>query len=216
MTFCLEVVFQFRTEGQLELSEDTLVSELRERIAEMVNMEPKYVRLVVSGKVLQEDSFTLREYGIISSNKVYVTKLAVNNAAGPSSPVKPVEPESSKDELLKMMSGNPMFQELFSSPELMEAILMSNPQFKEMTEKNPELGHLFKSKKFLQEMAQNMSNPARMKEMMRSADTAMARLDTIPGGFDAMRQLYGTMNDASGTGLDPEVNFLIHRFNSFL
>lgn len=57
-------------------------------------------------------------------------------------------------------------------------------------ERNPELGHALNNPEVLREYMQLASNPNLMQEHLRNADRAMSNLESIPGGFNALRQIY--------------------------
>lgn len=57
-------------------------------------------------------------------------------------------------------------------------------------EQNPELAHAMNNPELIRESIRLMSNPNLMQEHMRNVDRAMSNLESIPGGFNALRQIY--------------------------
>lgn len=93
-------------------------------------------------------------------------------------------------ELLRQALDNPLVQSMTSNPELMRSIMMSNPEMQQLMERNPEISHLMNNPDLMRQTMEMMRNPAMMQEMMRNQDRAMSNLESIPGGFNALRRLY--------------------------
>ncbi|BAM79113.1 probable ubiquilin [Cyanidioschyzon merolae strain 10D] len=86
--------------------------------------------------------------------------------------------------------SSPLMESMAENPELMRALMMANPQIREMINQNPEIGHVLNDPGVLRQTLQLMRNPHLMQEMMRTSDRAMANIESMPGGFDALRRLY--------------------------
>lgn len=86
--------------------------------------------------------------------------------------------------------------------------MRANPQVRAMTEANPEIAAALDNPAVIQDMARVMRNPSLMREMTRNMDRAMANLESVPGGFNALRQfhdqvsqpIYDATNGAHGGG----------------
>jgi len=96
----------------------------------------------------------------------------------------------SNPELLRQALDNPLVQSMTSNPELMRSIMMSNPEMQQLMERNPGISHLLNNPDLMRQTMEMMRNPAMMQEMMRNQDRAMSNLESIPGGFNALRRLY--------------------------
>jgi len=68
--------------------------------------------------------------------------------------------------------------------------MRANPQVRAMTEANPEIAAALDNPAVIQDMARVMRNPSLMREMTRNMDRAMANLESVPGGFNALRQFH--------------------------
>ncbi|KAM9565351.1 ubiquilin-1-like [Guaruba guarouba] len=73
------------------------------------------------------------------------------------------------------------------SADLIRDLIMSVPQLQQLVEENPEIGHVFSN---LHTIRDAFSSPAIMQEMIRNRDLAMNNLESIPGGYSALEQLY--------------------------
>eukprot|EP00112_Aurelia_sp_Birch-Aquarium-sp1_P024465 Seg776.3 transcript_id=Seg776.3/GoldUCD/mRNA.D3Y31 product=Ubiquilin-1 protein_id=Seg776.3/GoldUCD/D3Y31 len=93
-------------------------------------------------------------------------------------------------DLLRQTMDNPYVRNLMSNPEMMQQLMMSNPQLRQMMERNPEISHLLNNPELLRQTFEMASNPSMMQEMMRNQDRALSNLESIPGGFNALRRLY--------------------------
>lgn len=96
----------------------------------------------------------------------------------------------SNPEMLRQALDNPLVQSMTSNPELMRSIMLSNPEMQQLMERNPEISHLLNNPDLMRQTMEMMRNPAMMQEMMRNQDRAMSNLESIPGGFNALRRLY--------------------------
>ncbi|XP_064365321.1 ubiquilin-1-like [Dromaius novaehollandiae] len=81
-------------------------------------------------------------------------------------------------------------QHIFANAELARDFIMSNPQVQQLVEQNPEIGHILTNPHFIREILEASSSPAMMQEMIRNHDRALNNLESIPGGYSALEQLY--------------------------
>lgn len=93
-------------------------------------------------------------------------------------------------EAMSNMMNNPMMQSLTENPEMLRGIIESSPQMREMMNSNPELARAMRDPETLRNAMRAAQNPAYMREMMRHQDVAMANIQNMPGGFDAIRRMY--------------------------
>ncbi|XP_066921093.1 ubiquilin-1-like isoform X1 [Clytia hemisphaerica] len=93
-------------------------------------------------------------------------------------------------DMLQQALDNPLVQSITSNPDLMRSVMMSHPEMQQLVERNPEISHLLNNPDLMRQTMQMMRNPAMMQEMMRNQDRAMSNLESIPGGFNALRRLY--------------------------
>ncbi|OUM66808.1 hypothetical protein PIROE2DRAFT_59156 [Piromyces sp. E2] len=107
-------------------------------------------------------------------------------------------------ELVSQLLDNPFVQSVMSNPEFIRSIYMSNPQFKKVIEKNPEMAQIFNDPEYLKQCMEIARNPEMMNEMLRNQDRAMNNLEAIPGGFQALSSLYNTVQSPLMDSLRPE------------
>jgi ubiquilin len=88
------------------------------------------------------------------------------------------------------MLNTPHMQSLLSNPDVMRSLINMNPQMKQLMETNPELGHMLNDPQFMQRSIEAFRNPSVMRELMRNTDRAMSNIESIPGGFSALKKLY--------------------------
>ena len=70
----------------------------------------------------------------------------------------------------------------------MRSILASNPATRRVMEENPEVARALNDPESLRTMAAAARNPQLMREMMRNNDRQMAYIESLPGGYDALRR----------------------------
>lgn len=64
-----------------------------------------------------------------------------------------------------------------------------------MLDQNPELAQAINNPETIRESLRLASNPNLMQEHMRNVDRAMSNLESIPGGFNALRQIYENVQE---------------------
>lgn len=79
---------------------------------------------------------------------------------------------------------------LASNPDMMLELLQMNPKMKAMMERNPQIRHALSDPSTLQELIATGSDPRMYQEAMRGHDRALANIENIPGGFQALQQFY--------------------------
>ncbi|KAL4423598.1 hypothetical protein ABPG77_004638 [Micractinium sp. CCAP 211/92] len=99
----------------------------------------------------------------------------------------------SQADMMQQMLQSPMTQALLRNPELLRTMMQANPAVRQMMESNPELGRMLTDPDMLRQMTQVMSNPALMREQMRNMDRALSNIESMPGGFNALRQFHSTL-----------------------
>lgn len=98
-------------------------------------------------------------------------------------------------DLLSSLLSSPMAQGLLDNPQFLRSILEANPQLRELRERNPELNHILNDPQMLRQSLEMMRNPSLLREMMRSTDRAMSNIEAVPGGFNALRRMYHTIQE---------------------
>ncbi|XP_051926573.1 ubiquilin-4 isoform X2 [Hippocampus zosterae] len=96
----------------------------------------------------------------------------------------------SNPEMLSQLMENPLVQNMMSNPDLMRQMMVSNPQMQQLMERNPEISHMLNSPELMRQTMELARNPALMQEMMRNQDRALSNLESIPGGYNALRRMY--------------------------
>nr|XP_044994303.1 ubiquilin-4 isoform X1 [Jaculus jaculus] len=96
----------------------------------------------------------------------------------------------SNPEMLSQIMENPLVQGMMSNPDLMRHMIMANPQMQQLMERNPEISHMLNNPELMRQTMELARNPAMMQEMMRNQDRALSNLESIPGGYNALRRMY--------------------------
>lgn len=93
-------------------------------------------------------------------------------------------------ELMQQILDSPIVGNMLSNPEMMQQLMMSNPQMQNLIEQNPDVGHLLNNPELMRQAFEYTRNPAMLQEMMRNQDRALSNLESIPGGYNALRRMY--------------------------
>ncbi|XP_074667110.1 ubiquilin-1-like isoform X5 [Strix aluco] len=96
----------------------------------------------------------------------------------------------SNPEMMVQIMENPFVQSMLSSPDLMRQLIMANPQMQQLIQRNPEISHMLNNPDIMRQTLELARNPAMMQEMMRNQDRALSNLESIPGGYNALRRMY--------------------------
>uniref|UniRef100_A0A8C5P9Q0 Ubiquilin-4 n=1 Tax=Leptobrachium leishanense TaxID=445787 RepID=A0A8C5P9Q0_9ANUR len=96
---------------------------------------------------------------------------------------------SNPDMMVQIME-NPFVQSMLSNPDLMRQLIMANPQMQQLIQRNPEISHMLNNPDIMRQTLELARNPAMMQEMMRNQDRALSNLESIPGGYNALRRMY--------------------------
>lgn len=98
-------------------------------------------------------------------------------------------------ETMRQMMDNPLVQSLMSNPDYMRTVLTSNPQMQQLMERNPEISHMLNNPELLRQTMEMVRNPAMLQELMRTQDRALSNLESIPGGYNALRRMYTELQE---------------------
>ncbi|XP_055649086.1 ubiquilin-1-like isoform X2 [Falco peregrinus] len=96
----------------------------------------------------------------------------------------------SNPEVMVQIMENPFVQSMLSNPDLMRQLIMANPQMQQLIQRNPEISHMLNNPDIMRQTLELARNPAMMQEMMRNQDRALSNLESIPGGYNALRRMY--------------------------
>uniref|UniRef100_A0A8C6XWU8 Ubiquilin-1 n=1 Tax=Naja naja TaxID=35670 RepID=A0A8C6XWU8_NAJNA len=100
------------------------------------------------------------------------------------------EQDTTRQELIIEVMQHPFVQNLFGDTEQVRQMIMSVPQMQQLAEQNPEINHILNNSEFLREMIDVATSPAVMDEIIRNHDRALSNLESTPGGYSALQQLY--------------------------
>lgn len=90
---------------------------------------------------------------------------------------------------------NPMMQQLMSNPNSMRSLFGGMQRMQSLMEQNPEVNHLLSNPEVLRESLEMVRNPAAFQEVMRNYDRALNNMESMPGGFNALRRIYSEFQE---------------------
>lgn len=85
---------------------------------------------------------------------------------------------------------DPFVQLLASQPGLLLDMLQANPKMRSLMERNPQIRHALADPATIRDLLRQQRDPAAYQEAMRGHDRALANIENVPGGFQALRQFY--------------------------
>uniref|UniRef100_A0A670ICU0 Ubiquilin 1 n=1 Tax=Podarcis muralis TaxID=64176 RepID=A0A670ICU0_PODMU len=186
-----------------EVAESTLVQDFKKLISERFKMPLEQLSLIFAGEILK-DQDTLAQHKIVSGSKVHLFVKSQRRLLDLSEwSNQPEELMASCHKLVAQIMENlllqmlisevmqhPFVQNLFGDTEQVRQMIMSVPQMQQLAEQNPEINHILNNSEFLREMIDVATSPAVMDEIIRNHDRALSNLESIPGGYSALQQLY--------------------------
>lgn len=101
----------------------------------------------------------------------------------------------SNPDMLRQMMDMPLVQQLMSNPDYVRTLLTGNPQMQQLMERNPEISHMLNNPELLRQTMEMVRNPAMLQELMRTQDRALSNLESIPGGYNALRRMYTELQE---------------------
>uniref|UniRef100_A0A4X2KI66 Ubiquilin 3 n=1 Tax=Vombatus ursinus TaxID=29139 RepID=A0A4X2KI66_VOMUR len=108
-------------------------------------------------------------------------------------------------ELVAQIMDDPFIQGLLSNTGLVHQLVYDNPYMQQLIQHNPEIGHILNNPEIIRQTLEFLRNPAMMQEMMRSQDRALSNLESLPGGYNALRTMYTDV-------MDPMLNAVQEQF----
>ncbi|GIM15573.1 hypothetical protein Vretimale_18334 [Volvox reticuliferus] len=196
----------------LDVAPTASVAEVKEVIAQTNGMASGEQRLIFKGQILKDDERTIDSYGIVNESVLHLVRgrpaggsSQATAATGPAaaSPIgapgvgggaaggfgMPGLPAGLQQAMSAAMN-NPAVQSMLSDPELIRTLMLANPAVREVMERNPEVAQILNDPATLREMLRIGSNPALLREHMRTSDRALSNIEALPEGFNALRRLH--------------------------
>lgn len=171
---------------EVEVEKEETVEVLQNKIKERMKIETR-LKLTYKGNILSDLSKSMEELEIEEGAVIYANKIGVNS--GPAE----IDREVYKTETHPKLK-DPSIKKLFNNPDIMKGLLDILPELKD---ENPEIKKLMESSDMLEQMSKLADDPEYMNTQMKNLDIAMAKLETIPGGFNMLRGMLKTQKDPS-------------------
>ncbi|KNE70873.1 hypothetical protein AMAG_14975 [Allomyces macrogynus ATCC 38327] len=187
-------------------------TDLRLLVAATTALPVNELKLVHAGRVIEpvpddDDAPVAPRYGLRDDSVIFVVR--VNPAQQQAQPVgisgedlqrAPRARDAVADPMDQML-GNPMVQMILSNPTLMRSMMLLDPRLRELAESNPEVARMLDDPTVLRQMADLSRNPTARRELQRQQDRALANIEVMPGGFQALERMYHStmapLNDAA-------------------
>ncbi|XP_062983940.1 ubiquilin-1-like [Elgaria multicarinata webbii] len=180
---------------ELQSEQNPDLSEWNSRPEELMASSHELIAQTMENLLLQivMDASTLNNNPLLLGFLIGVTGMNVLglNAADVSDFVNEAQDQDvTRQELISEVMQHLFVRNLFSNPEQGWQMILSVPQMQQLAEQNPEINHNLNNSEFLREMIDVATSPAVMDEIIRNHDRALSNLESIPGGYSALQQLY--------------------------
>jgi len=183
------VVKHMQEEVEIEVEEKETLESLKKKISERVQILPNRQKLTYEGRALQEPGKTIEELKIKDGGVIYANRIEAQS--GPKEILEPIQSKKESRPEANIMK-DPTMKKIMSNPEVMKKVLEMCP---EMKKQDPELRKLMESNQMLEEIAKFAEDPEYMNTQMKSIDIAMAKLETVPGGFSMLKNMMKMQKD---------------------
>ncbi|XP_022920043.2 ubiquilin-1-like [Onthophagus taurus] len=200
-TILITVKSQMKKES-FNISTESTILELKELVSPKFEANVPDIRLIYAGRILRDED-TL---GNLNIKNGFTIILVVKSTAPqhrlpniglrspPLNEVNNQQPLGTRNSLHELFTGA-MLQYYLDNPELIRTMLTNNPEMQTIIQQNPEIGHLINNPTFLRQAVQFMANPNIAEEVRRSNDRAMSNLESLPGGYNLLQQLYQNVEE---------------------
>jgi len=183
----------------VSISPDATVLEFKHELHKLTDVPLEEQRLIYRGRILKDED-TLQSYGVADecvfhlARKRQTATPATQPVASPP-PVPPSTPQANP--LPEGLNGiqEAVLNSVLNNPEVLQTFMRNNPTFQQLLDQNPELAHAMNNPELIRESLRLLNNPNLMQEHMRNVDRAMSNLESIPGGFNALRQIYENVQE---------------------
>mmetsp|Transcript_10775 Transcript_10775/g.14040 ORF Transcript_10775/g.14040 Transcript_10775/m.14040 type:complete len:566 (-) Transcript_10775:964-2661(-) len=212
---CVSAASSDEVPKEIVVSSKGTIYDIKMKMKEHANVPVEEIYLVFAGNVLEsahyiehykiKDQDTLIYYrkkqrnrmSPVDSNATANSNSANSNSSSSSSNWlpgnggmgNPME-MMNNPEFMQRMMDSPIMQSMLDNPEIIRSMLQSNPQMQALLESNPQLNHVLNDPQLLRQQMEAIRNPAVMQEMLRNQDRAMANIESLPGGYNALRRMY--------------------------
>ncbi|OXB80129.1 UNVERIFIED_CONTAM: hypothetical protein H355_006961 [Colinus virginianus] len=203
---------------EFSVAENSSIRQFKEEISKRFKSHTDQLVLIFAGKILK-DQDTLTQHGIHDGLTVHLviktqnrsqdhqaqqthtsgsglgglaglSSLGLNTSSFSELQSQMQRQLMSNPEMMVQIMENPFIQNVLSNPDLMRQLIMANPQMQQLIQRNPEIGHMLNNPDVMRQTIELARNPAMMQEMMRNQDRALSNLESIPGGYNALRRMY--------------------------
>nr|CAD2125934.1 unnamed protein product [Meloidogyne enterolobii] len=203
---------------QLSVRENTNIEKLKIQLSEKINQPTEKICLIFSGKILK-DHETLKEHKIVDGMVIHMviknppttssrestpssasstltgSQTTATTGAPGSAPAGPFGGIGAilSNPMVRDMMNSPLVENLLSNPNMTDMVrnlLADNPQFQQIIQNNPDLGHILNDPRIIQQTLEMVQNPNMFNELMRNHDQAIRNIQGIPGGEAALHRMY--------------------------
>ncbi|KRT79736.1 Ubiquitin [Oryctes borbonicus] len=192
----------------VEVPSNSTIHSFKEVIADKFSADVHSLRLIYAGRILK-DTDTFASLNIKNGYTIYVVvRTPMQSNSNLSNDAIP-----SHANISSALSRN-ILQHYVNSPDILRSIINNNPAMQQLIQRNPEVGHVFNNPTLLREAMEVMRNPNVADEFVRSADRAMNNIESLPGGFNALQQIYQDIEEPLISATNDSPNPFINLFTS--
>uniref|UniRef100_A0A914ICR3 Ubiquitin-like domain-containing protein n=1 Tax=Globodera rostochiensis TaxID=31243 RepID=A0A914ICR3_GLORO len=177
----------------VKVKENSTIAKLKKIMSQKLNQSEEKICLIFSGKILKDhENLTQHHIGdgmvlhmVIRNQPLTSTTSGSSNSTAPAAPTGGTGADFTAGVL-----NSPFMESMLANPDYIRAVLSENPQFQQIIQNNPELGHMMNDPSNMRQAMEMIRNPTAFNELMRTHDQAIRNMQGLPGGEAALQRLY--------------------------
>lgn len=197
----LDMLVRMPSGAKIPVQVDTSVTveELKTLVYAVTDIPEDEQKLVYGGQILVNEKI-VTHYGFKTDGIIFLVRsqtqqppvAQVKEKSDGNIPNDSLQDMAGPNSFMRLLQG-PLMSTLTQNPEIMKQMVMSDPRIQRIVENNPEINQVFSDPRFMRQIMEMSSNPNALKELQRNQDRALANMEMLPGGFNALQRMYQTL-----------------------
>eukprot|EP00917_Polyrhabdina_sp_WS-2016_P025146 GHVP01054203.1.p1 GENE.GHVP01054203.1~~GHVP01054203.1.p1 ORF type:complete len:293 (-),score=70.19 GHVP01054203.1:42-920(-) len=159
-------------------------------------------QLVFRGRILSDPLMILEQYGMEDGASVYLASINPEENQKTLLTIADVEKDKKEETKRQEKSTGPLISFMKMNPDMLRQMILANKEFADLIKKRPEMSAILDDPAYMEQILDSMKSPNANKEAMRTHDLALKNIESMPNGFDALRNLYESMQNQSEESLE--------------
>ena len=93
-------------------------------------------------------------------------------------------------DMMRQLMQSPAVQRMLDNPDVLRGLVRSNPHLQSLIRANPQLEHVLTDPENMRQAMRMALDPNSAQDMLRSHDRAIANIEMMPGGYNALARMF--------------------------